>query len=80
MFVTCLTLQEMLPNRSQSDINREHSLYFNHIDAQHVTERSFYTEIITGHVNSLGAVWRHFYIYPHVVSLIHMVCGGLLVN
>ena len=25
-----------------------------------------YTEIITGHVNSLGAVWRHFYIiYPH---------------
>ena len=37
-----------------------------HIDAQYVTEWSFYTEIITGHVNSLGAVWRHFYIYINI--------------
>ena len=28
VFVTRLTLQEMLPNRSRSDINREYSLYF----------------------------------------------------
>ena len=65
VFVTRLTLQEMLPNHSRSDINREQSLYFliNHTDAQHVTELLFYTEIITGHVNSLGAMWRHFYIY-----------------
>ena len=58
VFVTSLTLQEMLPNRSRSNINREHSLYFliNHVSAQHVTERSFYTEIITGRVNSLGVV------------------------
>ena len=27
VFVTHLTLQEMLPNRSRSDISREHSLY-----------------------------------------------------
>ena len=27
-FVTHLTLQEMLPNHSRSDINRDHSLYF----------------------------------------------------
>ena len=31
----------------------------NHIDTQYVTEQSFYTDIINGHVNSLGAVWRH---------------------
>ena len=28
VFVTRLTLQEMLPNRSRSDINREYPLYF----------------------------------------------------
>ena len=43
----------------------ENSLYFlfNHINAQHITERSFYIGIITGQVNSLGAAWHHFYIY-----------------
>ena len=51
VFVTRLTLQEMLLNRSRSDINRENSLYV------------FYIEIIIGHVNSLGAAWRHFYMY-----------------
>ena len=58
VLVERLTLQEMLPNCRRSDINREHSLFLiNHINAQHVTEWLFYTEIITGHVNSLGAVW-----------------------
>ena len=63
VFVTRLTLQEMLPNcnRSKGAFN---VFLINHIDAQHVTEQSFYTEIITSHVNSLGTVWRYFYIYP----------------
>ena len=61
VFVRSLSLQEMLPNRSRS---KGPFIVFliNHIDAQHVIERSLYNEIITGHVNSLGAGWRYFYI------------------
>ena len=77
VFATHLTLQEMLPNRSQSK-GAFIVFLINHIDAQHVTERSFYTEIITGHVNNLGAVWCCFYIYIYIY--IHTVHGVLLVN
>ena len=76
MFVTYLTLQEMLPNRSRSK-GAFIVFLINHIDAQHVTEQSFYTEIITGHVNSLGAGWRYFYIYPHSA---HSASGELIGN
>ena len=53
----------------------------NHIDAQHVTERSFYIEIITGHVNTLGAATI---IYTPVLAKMPVPrtgsCGSLYVT
>ena len=38
--------------------------------------QSFYNEIITGHVNSLGAMWCHFYIHIYIFIYPHGVRSG----
>ena len=63
VFATRLTLQELLPNRSRSK-GAFVVFLINHIDAQHVTERSFYTEIMTVMLIVLAPGGATF-IYPH---------------
>ena len=76
VFVTHLTLQETLPNQYQQGAFIV--FFINHIDAQHITERSFYTEVVTSHVNkSWHRVAPLLYILakmpvPYVIVMIAM--------